>query len=175
MIKPLFFLLLFFCSLQSHSQKLIYKSNGTILDSESQKISPNQVRELLKDNQQLLEDYNDGRSKKTLGNILIISGLGFLTADLVQGVTASGISATPIGGGQYALQDEKNNYPSLMTYIGIAAIIIAIPIKIGFSNKIKNVVTDYNNQNATGYKQFNQPRLDLITNSSGIGLRMTLN
>lgn len=77
MIKPLFFLLLFFCSLQSHSQKLVYKSNGTILDSENQKISPNQVRELLKDNQQLLEDYNDGRSKKTLGNILIISGLGF--------------------------------------------------------------------------------------------------
>ncbi len=175
MIKPLFFLLLFFCSLQSHSQKLVYKSNGTILDSESQKISPNQVRELLKDNQQLLEDYNDGRSKKTLGNILIISGLGFLTADLVQGVTASGISATPIEGGQYALQDEKNNYPSLMTYIGIAAVIIAIPIKIGFSNKIKNVVTDYNNQNATGYKQFNEPRLDLITNSNGIGLRMTLN
>jgi hypothetical protein len=175
MIKPLFFLLLFFCSLQSHSQKLVYKSNGTILDFESQKISPNQVRELLKDNQQLLEDYNDGRSKKTLGNILIISGLGFLTADLVQGVTASGISATPIEGGQYALQDEKNNYPSLMTYIGIAAVIIAIPIKIGFSNKIKNVVTDYNNQNATGYKQFNEPRLDLITNSNGIGLRMTLN
>lgn len=98
-----------------------------------------------------------------------------MTADLVQGVTASGISATPIGGGQYALQEEKNNYPSLMTYIGIAAIIIAIPIKIGFSKKIKNVVTDYNNQNATGYKQFNESRLDLITNSNGIGLRMTLN
>ncbi|WP_338644767.1 hypothetical protein V5J73_07900 [Flavobacterium sp. KS-LB2] len=175
MIKPLFFILLFFCSLQSHSQKLVYKSNGTILDSESQKISPNQVRELLKDNQQLLQDYNDGRSKKTLGNILLIGGLGFLTADLVQGVTASGISATPIGGGQYTLQDEKNNYPSLMTYIGIAAVIVAIPIKIGFSNKIKNVVTDYNNQNATGYEQFNDPRLDLITNSNGIGLRVTLN
>ena len=176
MIKSLFFLLFFFFGcLQSHSQKLVYKSNGNILDSESQKISPNQVRELLKDNQQLLASYNDGRSKKTLGNILIISGLGFLTADLIQGVTASGISATPIGGGQYALQDEKNNYPSLMTYIGIAAVIIAIPVKIGFSNKIKNVVTDYNNQNATGYKQFNEPRLDLITNSNGIGLRLTLN
>lgn len=175
MIKPLFFILLFFCSLKSHSQKLVYKSNGTILDSESQKISPNQVRELLKDNQQLLQDYNDGRSKKTLGNILLIGGLGFLTADLVQGVTVSGISATPIGGGQYTLQDEKNNYPSLMTYIGIAAVIVAIPIKIGFSNKIKNVVTDYNNQNATGYEQFNDPRLDLITNSNGIGLRVTLN
>ena len=175
MIKPLFFLFLFFSSFQSYSQKLVYKSNGTITDIENNKISPNQVRELLKDNQQLLTEYNDGRSKKTLGNILLIGGLGFLTADLVQGVTASGISATPIGGGQYALQDEKNNYPSLMTYIGIAAIIIAIPVKIGFSKKIKNVVTDYNNQKASAYTQFNEPSLDLITNSNGIGLRMTLN
>lgn len=175
MIKPLFFLLVFFWSLQSHSQKLVYKSNGTILDSESQKISPNQVRELLKDNQQLLTDFNDGRSKKTLGNILLIGGLGFLTADLVQGVTASGISATPIGGGQYALKDEKNNYPSLLTYIGIASIVAAIPIKIGFSKKIKNVVTEYNNQNATTGNQFNNQKLDLITNSNGVGLRLTLN
>jgi hypothetical protein len=36
------------------------------------------MRELLKDNQQLLASYNDGRSKKKLGNILIISGLGLL-------------------------------------------------------------------------------------------------
>lgn len=175
MIKPLFLLLLFFCSLQSHSQKLVYKSNGTILNSENQKIFPDQVRELLKDNQQLLADYNAGRSKKTVRNILIIGGLGFLTADLIKVVTASGISATPIGGGQYALQEEKNNFPSVLTYIGIAAIIIAIPVKIGFSNKIKNVVTDYNSQNASGYKQFNDPKLDLITNSNGIGLRLTLN
>ncbi|RDI55049.1 hypothetical protein [Flavobacterium glaciei] len=175
MIKPLFFLFLFFNSFQSYSQKLVYKSNGTITDIENNKIAPNQVRELLKDNEQLITEYNDGRSKKTLGNILLYSGIGFLTADLVQGVTASGISATPIGGGQYALQDEKNNYPSLMTYIGIAAIIIAIPVKIGFSKKIKNVVTDYNNQKASAYTQFNEPSLDLITNSNGIGLRMTLN
>ncbi len=174
MIKPFFFLLLFFCSIQLHSQKLVYKSNGNILDSESQKIRPNKVREILKGNQQLLADYIDGRSKKTAGNILLIGGLGFLTADLVKGVTASGISATPIGGGQYALQDEKNSYPSLLTYIGVASIIIAIPVKIGFSKKIKNVVTEYNNQNAIGNKQFESTKVDLITNSNGVGLRLTL-
>ena len=171
MIKQLFFLLLFFCSLQSHSQKLMYKSNGTVLNSENQKISPDQVRELLKNNQQLLADYNDGRTKKTVGNVLLIGGFGFLTADLIQGVTASGITATPAGGGNYNLQSEKT-YPTVLTYIGIAALVIAIPVKIGFSKKIKNVVTDYNNQLTTGY---NKPKLDLITNSNGIGLRFTLN
>ena len=35
MIKPLFAFLLFFCILQSHAQKLVYKSNGNILNSEN--------------------------------------------------------------------------------------------------------------------------------------------
>ena len=174
MIKPLFFLFIFFCSLQSFSQKLIYKSNGTILNSDNQKISPDQVRELLKDNEKLLADYNAGRTKKTAGNILLISGFGLLTADLIHGSTASGITAVPTGGGNYALQTEKT-YPTALTYLGIAAVIIAIPVKIGFSKKIKNVVTEYNNQTATAYNQFNKQKLDLITNSNGIGLRLTLN
>lgn len=171
MNKPLFFLFILFCSLQMYSQKLVYKSNGTILNSENQKISPDQVRELLKDNQKLLADYNAGRTKKTTGNILLIGGLGLLTADLIHGATASGMTAVPTGGGYYNLQTEKT-YPTALTFLGVAAIIIAVPVKIGFSKKIKNVVTEYNNQNATGY---NEPKLDLITNSNGIGLRFTLN
>ncbi len=170
MNKPLFFLFILFCSLQMYSQKLVYKSNGTILNSENQKISPDQVRELLKDNQKLLSDYNAGRTKKTTGNILLIGGLGLLTADLIHGATASGMTAVPTGGGYYNLQTEKT-YPTALTFLGVAAIIIAVPVKIGFSKKIKNVVTEYNNQNATGY---NEPKLDLITNSNGIGLRFTL-
>ncbi len=44
MIKQVLILLLFFISLQSYSQKLVYKSNGNILNSENQKIKPDQVR-----------------------------------------------------------------------------------------------------------------------------------
>jgi hypothetical protein len=58
-----FIFLLFSFVAYNRIHKNFYKSNGNILDSESQKISPNQVREL-KDNQQLLASYNDGRSKK---------------------------------------------------------------------------------------------------------------
>jgi hypothetical protein len=173
MIKPLFFLLLFLCSLQSYSQKLVYKSNGNIRDSENNKISPTKVRELLANNQKLLADYNAGRSKKTIGNILLISGFGFLTADIIHGVTASGITVVPAGGGYYAPKSEKT-YPTALTYLGFAAIIVAIPVKIGFSKKIKNVVTEYNNQKTVGYES-NYKKLDLITNSNGIGLRLTLN
>lgn len=175
MVKQLFFLLIFFCSLQSYSQKLVYKSNGNILNSENQKISPDQVRELLKNNQQLLADYNAGRSKKTIGNILLIGGFGFLTVDLIQGLTTDNTTFTQ--GNYYSVQgvQSENNFPSVLTYLGFAAIIVAIPVKIGFSKKIKNVVTEYNNQTATGYNEYKKQKLDLITNSNGIGLRFTIN
>ena len=167
MIKQLFVLLFFCCILQSHSQKLVYKSNGTILDSENQQISPDQVRELLKNNQKLVADYNAGRSKKTVGNILLIGGSAMVIGDLIVGATTDG-NTTVTGN---SIQTESN-YPSALTFVGLAAIAVAIPVKIGFSKKIKNVVTEYNNQSATGY---NNPKLDLITNSNGIGLRFTLN
>jgi hypothetical protein len=136
MIKQLFFLLFFFCILQSHSQKLIYKSNGTILNSENQKISPEKVREILKDNQQLLADYNAGRSKKTVGNVLLIGGLGLIAGDVLVGANTDG--NTTVSGN--SIQTERN-YPSALTFVGIAAVVISIPVKIGYSKKIRNVVT----------------------------------
>lgn len=161
MIKTIFILFLFFCSLQSFSQNLIYKSNGNILNSENQKISPDQVRELLKNNQQLLADYDAGRTKKTVGNVLLIGGPALIIADLMTSLY-----------GRYDFQNgSKKGFPTALTYVGVAALIIAIPVKIGFSKKIKNVVTDYNHLQTTGY---NNPKLDLITNSNGIGLRLTL-
>ncbi len=105
---------------------------------------------------------------------MLIGGFGFLVADLIHGVTASGMTATPTGGGNYSLQSERT-YPTALTYIGVAAIIIAIPVKIGFSKKIKNVVNEYNNQKATGNLDINKQKLDIITNSKGIGFRFTLN
>ena len=167
MIKSLFAILLFFCIVQSHSQKLVYKSNGTILNSENQQISPDQVRELLKNNQKLLAEYNAGRSKKTAGNALLIGGSALVIADLLSGVFSD--RNTTVTGN--SIQTERN-YPSALTFVGLAALAVAIPVKIGFCKKIKNVVTEYNNQSATGY---NNPKLDFITNANGIGYRFTLN
>ncbi|MDD5151491.1 MAG: hypothetical protein PHC28_13620 [Flavobacterium sp.] len=167
MIKQLVILFFFVCSLQSFSQKLVYKSNGTILNSENQKISPDQVRELLANSEKLLADYNAGRTKKTIGNILLIGGFGLLTTDVLVGASTDG--NTTVSGN--TIQSDRN-YPSALTYVGLAALVVAIPVKIGFSKKIKNVVTDYNNQLTTGY---NKPKLDIITNSNGLGLRFTLN
>ncbi|MBG6111698.1 hypothetical protein H4V97_000543 [Flavobacterium sp. CG_23.5] len=181
MIKPLFFLFLFFYSLQSYSQKLIYKSNGTINDSENNKISPDGVRALLANNEKLLVDYNSGRKKKTIGNIMLYSGLGMVLFDLgrvaFDNAFSDGFSTIISAGipGSESGTSGRRSKPSLATYIGLASFAAAIPIKIGFSKKIENVVIEYNNKNTITDNQRNNQKLDLITNSNGIGLRLTLN
>ena len=170
-----------FVSFQSYSQKLIYKSNGTINDSENNKISPNGVRALLANKEKLLADYNSGRRKKTIGNIMLYGGLGMVVFDLgivaVDNAFSDGFSTIVSAGipGSEGGTSGRRAKPSAATYIGLAAIVVAIPVKIGFSKKIENVVTDYNNQATTGFNQLNKQKLDLITNSNGIGLRLTLN
>ena len=161
-----FFLMLFllFAKLQSFSQKSIYTSNGNIQNSGKVNISPYQVRELLKDNQKLLNDYNIGRDKKTIGNILLIGGPLLIVTDLMLGLTTDSGSQN----------GSQKTYPSVLTYIGFAAIVIAIPVKIGFSKKIKNVVSEFNSLEKVGFAP-NDNKLYLISNTNGIGLRMTLN
>jgi hypothetical protein len=164
MMKPLFFILLFFCVLQSHAQKLVYKSNGNILNSQNQQISPDEVRELLKDNEKLLAKYNAGRSKKTVGNVLLYGGMGlFLINTYYQTLSSNS---------NYNDNNYENGNPFALSIVGLVSMAVAIPVKIGFSKKIRNVVMEYNSQKAIGY---NNSKLDVITNSNGIGLRFTLN
>lgn len=156
------FLLVF--NLPSFSQQISYKSNGNIQNSEKKTISSDQVRELLKNHPKLLDNYNTGREKKTIGNVLLLAGPLLIVADLIKGMnTYSG----PQSGSQ-------KTYPTVLTYIGIGAIVVAIPIKIGFSKKIKNVVSEYNSLQKVGFEPKDN-EFYFITNSNGIGLRMTLN
>jgi hypothetical protein len=164
MLKKILFVLFLFSSICAGAQGLVYKSNGNIRDSQNNKIAPDEVRVLLAGNEKLLADYNTGRSKKTLGNVLLIGGTALLATDLLVSV--------------YSPQDLDENYvaektyPSALTYIGLAAIVISIPVKIGFSRKIKNAVAQYNkNIQSTG----SIDKMEFIANNSGVGLRLTLN
>jgi hypothetical protein len=168
MYKSFIFFFLLFCSVTSFSQTLFYKSNGNILNAANEKISPDQIRELFKENEKLLADYNAGRSKKTVGNILLATGPLLLVVGTFTYVFSEFDSGLH---GEYF--DESNRLiPKIIAYVGLAELLIAIPVKIGFSKKIRNVVTEFNNQKATGY---NKPKLDLITNANGIGFRLSLN
>lgn len=147
--------LLILTSLFSFSQQLTYKSGGKIIDMNNNKMAPDEVRELLSSKPNLLELYNAGRIKKTVGNILLFSGLGLVVADLANGL----------------LNDV--DYPTPLTYIGISCFVISIPIKIGYSKKIKTVVEDYNKQLVINETDQKIETVSFITNSNGLGIQVT--
>lgn len=86
--------------------------------------------------------YDAGRSKKTVGNILFPVGVAFIVDDLVNGA------------------NRDITYPTTFTYLGYACLLIAIPVKIGFSNKIEKAV-NLLNQDSTKIKKalMNQQQL----------------
>lgn len=164
MNKIISLIFLLFVISESFSQEIKYTSKGNISNAENKKISSNQVRELLKNHPKLLYNYNIGRDKKTIGNILLIAGPLLIVSDLIKGSTSY---SGPESGSQ-------KTYPTVLTYLGFSAIIIAIPIKIGFTKKIKNVVSEFNSLEKVGFEP-NDKEFYFISNSNGIGLRMTLN
>ena len=142
-------------ALSSFSQQITYKSGGNILDSKNDKMSPTAVRALLSKNTDLLNLYNAGRTKKTVGNIFFYGGLGLIVADLANG----------------AFNDII--YPTALTYIGITCVVVSIPVKIGYSKKIKTVVNDYNKQVVFNDHSLKIESINLVTNTNGLGFQIT--
>ena len=142
-------------SMVTYSQEIYtFKSSGRVFDSQNQKISPDEVRDLLITNQPALELYEAGRNKKTFGNILLILGSGSIIGDLIIGSTRNVV------------------YPTALTYIGIPSLLMAIPIKIGFSKKIKKAVKMLNEDNIKT-KTSSIENTSIIANTNGVGLSIT--
>ena len=150
-----FILILLLCQL-TYAQKLVYKNCGNIKDDKGKNLSSAEVRTLLSGNQTLLEEYNIGRSKKTVGNVLLIGGLCLST----------GVSAVQLFAGQPVSTE--------LVAVGFVSMLVAIPVKIGFTKKIKNVVSEFNNQKSVSNTNFNIQSMDLIANSNGFGIKLTI-
>ena len=157
MINRILLVFILFLGLQTFGQKITYMGNGNISDSNSVKITPEQVEALLKSNDDLLRSYVGARSKKSVGNIMLYGGLALMATDVVVGAT------------------KDNNYPTFFTIIGGITTLIGIPVKMGFSKKIKNVVNEYNSKNGYTYNYENDPKLEVITNNYGLGMRLSFN
>lgn len=138
----------------SYSQQLVYKPGGKVFTSENSKMPSSEVKQLLATHPELLNLYQTGRTKKTMGSILMVGGVLFLAGDLLKGLTA----------------DEK--YPSSLTYIGGALIVVSIPIKAGYPKKIRSAIDGYNEQlygnNGTALKN-----ISFLSTTNGLGVRLT--
>ncbi|RZJ28981.1 MAG: hypothetical protein EOO48_08610 [Flavobacterium sp.] len=137
----------------SQQQKLIVKSNGNIYNEQGDKFTPEEIRVLLEHKPALLEEYNSGRDKKSIGNFLMIAGSVCIFGDLALGFAGT-------------------HYPTALTIVGVPALIIGIPVKIGFRKKIRHAVSQYNNQVALN-DGFKVERIAFCAGENTIGFKMT--
>ena len=158
-MKKIVFLLFILISAIGFSQeKYTFKTGGNVFDSKNHKLTTDEVRELLASNKQALDLFNSGRSKKTFGNILLYGGLSTLVVQqMIQPKSTSDNVSTP------------NN---ALYFVGGAMVLASIPVKIGFSKKIKKAVNTLN----TDQPKPKAPAFDsgsLIVNGNGFGISVS--
>ncbi len=153
MTKKILLLFVLFINLQLLAQKLTTTSYGSVLDENKSILKPEQVKTILYNYPEQLKDYSDGNKKKKLGNIFIIAGAGLIFTDLVISLT------------------KDKSFPKMLSAIGIGSIAVGVPIKLGYSKKIKNAIDGYNNNKKIGYHE----KLEITANNAGLGLKLSFN
>ncbi len=161
-MRKLLLLLLLIIPFFSFSQDILtYKSGGRIFNSNNQKLNSDEVRSLLSNNSDALNLYNAGKSKQTLGNILLYGGISTVIINhysIIQNAKNKG---------------DINSSRNIPYIIGGGLILTAIPIKIGFSKKIKKAVNLTNVDIKNPKTGFNLESTNFISNSNGVGFSFT--
>lgn len=134
-----------------------FKSGGRVTYNDV-KMSSDSIRNLMSSSPNALELYNIGRTKKTVGNVLLFGGIGGVLIALNNQRRA------------YSTADGGASYTPLI--VGGVMLITAIPVKIGFSNKIRQAII-LANQDLRNPKTSYIESTDLVINSNGIGFQIT--
>jgi hypothetical protein len=120
-------------------------------------ISSRETKQLLTANPEALKYFKAGKGKESLGGFLIGFGSAMIVGDLVVGLVSD------------------SDYPSAMTYVGVASVITSIPVLAGKNKKIKKGIDLYNSQLAPKVGYINKPEINMniIANGYGYGLQFT--
>lgn len=168
-MKKIFVILAFVCCNLVLCQDLYSFKSGGRISYKGEIIEPTDVRNAFADNKTALELYNTGRSKKTWGNILLYSGImaTITTFGIEATKTLRGIAALSAPASQGSGVNTSTDFTA--TYISFGVVLAAIPIKIGFSKKIKKAVIlmnqDLKNPTTSYIKS-----TAIIANGNGIGI-----
>lgn len=181
-MKKIILLVLILAYFTSFSQEVFtFKSGGGILQN-GKLITPAEVRAQFNNNKNIIDLYDAGRTKKTLGNVLLYGGLITFIGKFVYDVNYSPKVTQKVTGsynyGQYNntayfYSYESEPAPSRdLYYVAGAMILSAIPIKIGFSDKIRKAIA-LMNEDIKNPKTTSIDSTSFIANSNGIGLSIT--
>ena len=150
-MKKLITLFTILLSTVAFSQEITTKKGRFFV--EGKQLSNKEVKTLLAANTEALNLYKSSRTKSSVGGFLLGFGGGLVLADLVSGAMAD------------------INYPTGLTYVGLASLITSIPVLSGRTKKLNDALALYNDglkKSATNNSNF---ELNIIANQSGYGLQ----
>jgi len=159
-MKKVLLAFMLFIGLTAFSQGLELEKKSTApLKLEKGKIYQNgeqipsfEVKKILATNLHALKVYKQAKSKETLGGALLGIGTAMTLVDLSIGL----------------FSDAK--YPTALTYAGLGAVAVSIPILSGRAKKVEDAVNSYNE----GLKNVSSIGFDLnaVANQNGIGVQI---
>lgn len=149
----------------SYAQQYNYGRGGNVLDANNQRVKADKVRQLLKNNQEALNQFNAGRDKKTWGNVLFYGGIGLATINLVTAVYGDTVTLTSSG------QLVENRVTPTLAIIGGSLFLASIPVKLGYTKKVKAAVNALNKE--VTYNEKTRPELLVVANGNGLGFKLS--
>ena len=165
-MKNLIIVLLLFTSVSFSQETYTFKNGGRIFEN-NERLNSIEVNKKFSSNSEILKLYNNGRNRKTAGNLLLWGGIG------------TGIIKFLSDANQHVEQDNRGNIKvkqtsNVLYFVTGSMVLIAIPIKIGFQKKIKKSVILMNDEiklqkQNTGINF----ESNIIANANGVGLKLT--
>ena len=157
-MKNLIIVLLLFTSVSFSQETYTFKNGGRVFEN-GEKINSSEIEAYFGHKPEILSLYKAGRTKKTVGNILLYGGITTFIVKHLYRVE----NATP--------GRESSN---TMYFVSAGISLIAIPIKIGFQKKIKKSIILMNDEiklqkQNTGINF----ESNIIANANGVGLKLT--
>lgn len=163
-MKKILFSFLLLSSLAFSQETYTFKSGGRVFEN-GERIKTPQIESIFKDKPEIVNLYKSGRTKKTVGNVFLYSGIGIIALKHYDRVTTQNVDA-------YGNTTKKDS--NVMYFVGAGITLIAIPIKIGFQKKIKKSVVLMNEDANSKTKNIGlNYETNIIANSNGVGLKIT--
>lgn len=147
-------LALLFFSMLSYGQQMTMEKGRFYLGGN--RIDSREARNLFATNVKAAALYKQAKSKEALGGFLLGFGIGLTVGDLAIGL----------------FSDKE--YPTAMTYVGVGAIVISVPVLSGRKKRYEEAVSIYNSE----HKELKlgaantTVNLNAIANQNGIGFQL---
>ncbi len=151
-MKKLLYLLVLLCLNISFGQQIEKIDNKYYVDGTH--VYRHELKTTLQSNLKALALYNKARKKESIGGLLLGAGAGLLIADGVKTLVSA------------------ESYPSTFSYVGIGLVGISIPVLSGREKMMQESIRKFN----AGPEEIDlgfSYDLELVTNSKGIGFKLT--